>query len=142
MNIAIYQYHRQDTRSQDINQSAEHLLLSAVTMCKDKAELLYGQGHRFITYLDTEHRMVESEYMKGAYVRPRLEEMLADIKNGQIDMVIVTYMGAVASDYNFVLAFYIYLCQNKVKLVTVREGEKIQEMMDTALEEYRKTMER
>ena len=36
MNIAIYQYHRQDTHSQDMNQSSEHLILSAVSLCKEK----------------------------------------------------------------------------------------------------------
>ena len=41
MNIAIYQYHRQDTHSQDMNQSSEHLILSAVSLCKEKAAELY-----------------------------------------------------------------------------------------------------
>ena len=138
MNIAIYQYHRSDTRSLDINQSGEHLILSAVTMCKDKATDLYGHGQNFIQYVDTKLDMIPSEYMKGAYVRPELERLLEDIHLGRIDLVIVTYMGAVASDFNFVLAFYIYLCQHNVKLVTVREGEKINELMEEALEEFKK----
>ncbi len=140
MNIAIYQYHRSDSRSLDVNQSSEHLILSAVTMCKDKAIELYGEGHTFISYVDTELTMIESKCMKGAYVRPELERMLLDIKNGLIDMVVVTYMGAIASEYLFIIAFYIYLCQNNVKLVTVREGEAINEMMEAALEEYNKNM--
>lgn len=138
MNIAIYQYHRQDSRSQEMNQSGEHLILSAVTMCKDKAVELYGEDHRFVPYIDTEHRMLESSCMKGAYVRPQLEVLLTDIKKGKIDLVVVTYMGAVAADFHFVLAFYIYLCQNKVKLITVREGEGINNLMEQALEEYKK----
>ncbi|MBR0410584.1 MAG: recombinase family protein [Eubacterium sp.] len=138
MNIAIYQYHRSDSVSQDMNQSAEHLILSAVTMCKDKATELYGPGQNFIQYVDMKLDMIQSNYMKGAYVRPELERLLEDIHLGRIDTVIVTYMGAVASDFNFVIAFYIYLCQHNVKLVTVREGERINEMMEQALEEFRK----
>ena len=138
MNVAIYQYHRRDTHSQDINQSGEMLILSAVTMCKDKVTELYGEDQNFVTYIDTETRMIESDCLKGAYVRPELENMLADIRDGRIDMVAVTYMGAVASDYMFILAFYIYLCQHNIKLITVREGEKIGGMLEKALEEYRK----
>ena len=136
MNIAIYQYHRQDTHSQDMNQSSEHLILSAVSLCKEKAAELYGEDNNIYTYIDTETRMIKSKCMEGAYVRPKLEDLLVDIKNGAIQAVIVTYMGVVASDFNFVLAFYIYLCQHKVKLATVREGEKINDMMEKALEEY------
>ncbi len=135
MNIAIYQYHRQDTLSQDMNQSAEHLILSAVTLCKEKAIEVYGEDNNFINYIDTESRMIESKCMKGATVRPRMEELLADIKNGAIDAVVVSYMGVIASDFNFVIAFYIYLCQNNCKLLTVREGKKINDMMEQALEE-------
>jgi len=138
MNTAIYQYHRHDTNSQDMNQSGEHLILSAVTMCKDKAAALYGDDQHFMTYIDTEHKMIESECLKGAIVRPELERMLSDIEKGRIDLVVVTYMGAIASDFNFIIAFYIYLCQHKVKLITVREGERIIELMEKALEEYRK----
>ena len=140
MNIAIYQYHRRDTNSQDINQSGEHLIMSAVTMCKDKAVSLYGEDQHFQTYIDTETRMIESECIKGAYTRPELEKLLVDVKNGKIDLVVVTYMGAVAADYNYVIAFYIYLRQHNVKLITVREGEGINEMMEKALEEYQKNM--
>ncbi len=139
MNTAIYQYHRSDTQSLDVNQSAEHLVLSAVTLCKDKVTELYGEDQKFITYIDTETRMIESSYMKGTVVRPKLEELLADIDAGMIDLVAVTYMGAVASDFYFVLAFYIYLRQHNVKLITAREGERINEMMENALEEYRKS---
>ena len=138
MNIAIYQYHRSDTRSQDINQSGEHLILSAVTMCKDKAIELFGMGHRYYQYIDTDNKMVQSDCMKGAYVRPKLEELLVDINEGKVDTLVVTYMGAVASDYNFIIAFYIYLKQHNVKLVTVREGERINDMMEKALEEFKK----
>ena len=71
------------------------------------------------------------------YLKQNLQEyLLVDIKSGAIQAVIVTYMGVVASDFNFVLAFYIYLCQHNVKLITVREGEKINDMMEKALEEY------
>ena len=140
MNTAIYQYHRRDTHSQDINQSGEHLIMSAVTMCKDKAVSLYGEDQNFQTYIDTETRMIESKCMKGAYTRPELEKLLADVKDGKIDLVVVTYMGAVAADYNYVIAFYIYLRQHNVKLITVREGEGINEMMEKALEEYQKNM--
>lgn len=140
MNIAIYQYHRQDTHSQDMNQSGEHLILSAVSMCKEKAAELFGEDNHIYTYIDTETRMVQSKCMEGAYVRPKLEDLLIDIKSGAIQAVIVTYMGVVASDFNFIMAFYIYLCQHKVKLITVREGEKINELMEKALEEYSRNM--
>ncbi len=139
MRTAIYQYHRHDTNSHDINESGEHLIMSAVTMCKDKVEDLYGDGQNFITYIDTKHTMIESNCMKGVYLRPKLEEMLEDIRDGKIDLVVVTYMGAIASDFNFIMAFYIYLCQHNVKLITVREGERITEMMEQALEEYQKS---
>ena len=66
MNTAIYQYHRRDTHSQDINQSGEHLILSAVTMCKDKVREIFGEDQNYVAYIDTEHRMIESQYMKGA----------------------------------------------------------------------------
>ena len=138
MNTAIYQYHRRDTNSQDMNQSGEFLILSAVTMCKDKVEEIYGEDQHYITYIDTEHKMIESSCMKGAYVRPELERLLEDIEKGKIDLVAVTYMGAVAADFNFVLAFYIFLCQHNVKLITVREGKGINDLMERALEEYRK----
>lgn len=140
MNIAIYQYHRNDTRNQDMNQSAERLILSAVSMCKEKAAELYGENNNIYTYIDTETRMIKSKCMEGAYVRPKLEDLLVDIKSGAIQAVVVTYMGAVASDFNFVLAFYIYLHQHNVELATVREGEKINDMMEKALEEYWKNM--
>lgn len=58
MNIAIYQYHRSDSVSQDMNQSAEHLILSAVTMCKDKATELYGPGQNFIQYVEDRKSVV------------------------------------------------------------------------------------
>lgn len=138
MNIAIYQYHRSDSKSMEMNQSGEHLILSAVTMCKDKAEELYGEECNFIQYVDITLDMIPSNYMKGAYVRPELERLLEDIHLGRIDTVIVTYMGAIASDFNFIIAFYIYLCQHNVKLATVREGEKINILMEQALEEFRK----
>lgn len=142
MNIAIYQYHRQDTHSQDMNQSGEHLILSAVSMCKEKAAELYGEENNIYTYIDTEHRMIKSNCMEGAYVRPKLEDLLVDIKSGAIQAVIVTYMGVIAADFNFIVAFYIYLRQYNVKLATVREGEKINELMEQALEEYWKQLEK
>ena len=138
MNTAIYQYHRPDSKSMEMNQSGEHLILSAVTMCKDTAADIYGHGQNFIQYVDTTIDMIESQYMKGAYVRPELERLLEDIHLGRIDLVVVTYMGAVASDFNFVVAFYIYLCQHNVKLITVREGERINDLMEQALEEIKK----
>lgn len=140
MNIAVYQYHRQDTLSQDMNQSAEHLILSAVTLCIEKAIEVYGKDNNFLNYIDTESRMIESKCLKGATVRPRLEELLEDIKRGAIDAVVVSYMGVLASDLNFVIAFYIFLRQNNCKLITVREGEKINDMMEEVMEEMAKKM--
>ena len=140
MNIAVYQYHRQDTLSQDMNQSAEHLILSAVTLCIEKAIEVYGKDNNFLNYIDTESRMIESKCLKGATVRPRLEELLEDIKRGAIDAVVVSYMGVLASDLHFVIAFYIFLRQNNCKLITVREGEKINDMMEEVMEEMAKKM--
>lgn len=138
MNIAIYGYHNMDTGCPSCNQAETKLVQTDVEKCKEKAVEVYGEGHSFFTFIDRSDVLSDSSHLKGGKTRPAMENMLQAISEGKIDMVVVTYMGALAAEYLFILAFYIFLCQHKVKILTVREGEKITEMLEEALEQYRK----
>ena len=138
MNVAIYNFFNTNTDCPSCNQAGAKMAFSEIGKCKDKVKELYGDGHVFREYIDRNDVAVSSSYLSGATVRPAIERLLEDIDKGEVDLVVLTYMGVLAADFYFILAFYIFLCQHKVRIITVREGERIAEMLDQALEEFRR----
>lgn len=138
MNIAIYQFNNIDSECPSCNQGEAKLILSDLDRCKRKAAELYGEGHTFQSYMDRKDVAVDSRCIMGAQVRPAMERMLEDIGEGRIDIVMMTYMGALAADQYFILAFYLYLKKHNVRIATVREGEGIVKMLEEALYIYQK----
>ena len=138
MNIAVYEYHNMDTGCPSCNQAEAKLVETDMEKCRQKVAEIYGEGHSFYNFIDKQDILQESRYLKGAKTRPAVERMLGAISEGKIDLVVLTYMGALAADYMFILAFYIFLCQHKVGIITVREGKRIEDMLEQALEQFRK----
>jgi len=135
---AIYTYHGRDTGCPSCNQAGAKLIQYEIDQCKAKATEVFGEGQTFTLYVDTDDRYRPSKCLKEAPVRMKMEQLLEDIRDGKVDLVVMNYMGSLAADYMFVLAFYMYLRKNKVRLITVREGQEIESMMERALEEYAK----
>ena len=138
MKVAIYDFFNTDTECPSCNQAGAKMALSEIGKCKDKVKELYGEGHVFREYIDRKDVAVTSSYLSGATVRPAIERLLEDIDKGEIDLVVMTYMGVLAADFYFILAFYLFLRQHDVRIITVREGERINQMLEQAIEEFRR----
>ena len=133
MKAAIYQFLNALSDCPSCNQaSCQNAALNAVA-CQEKAHELFGDDCELVNYIDRGETRLTGPDIHQVRNRPQFTRMLNDVSEGRIDAVIMTYMGILSVDIDFVLNFYIYLKEHNVKLATVREGLKIMEMMEEAL---------
>ena len=139
MRVAIYQYQNYSGDCPSCNQAVVSLVRIAREACQDKARELFGKDCEFTIYLDRSGTRLTGESIYNLTKRPRLQDLLEDIEQGKIDVVVMSFMADLSVEEEFIIDFYRFLKKYKVKLVTVREGLKIMDMLDQVLELADKT---
>lgn len=133
MRVAIYQFQNALGDCPSCNQATcQNVTMNAVA-CQEKAKELFGQDCECINYIDRSESRLTGSDIHTVSNRPQFLKLLADIREGKIDAVIMTYMGILSIDMDFVMNFYAYLKEHNVKLATVREGLKVMDMIEEAL---------
>ena len=133
MRVAIYQYQNNSGDCPSCNQAVVGLVRIAREACRDKAIELFGKDCEFEVYLDRSETRFTGESIRNLTKRPRLKDLIGDIEQGKIDVVIMSFMADLSIEEEFILEFYRFLKMHQVKLVTVREGLQIMEMLDKVL---------
>ncbi len=134
MRVAIYQYQNYSGDCPSCNQAVVSLVRIAREACQDKARDLFGEDCEFVIYLDRSGTRLTGESIHNLTKRPRLQDLLGDIEQGKIDVVVMSFMADLSVEEEFIIDFYRFLKKHQVKLVTVREGLQIMEMLDQVLE--------
>ncbi len=133
MRVAIYQFQNALGDCPSCNQAAcQNAAMNAVA-CQEKAKELFGEDCEYFNYIDRSESRLTGSDIHTVSNRPQFLKLLDDIREDRIDAVIMTYMGILSIEIDFLLNFYEYLKEHGVKLATVREGLKIMEMMEQAL---------
>ena len=134
MRVAIYQYQNNSGDCPSCNQAAVSLVRIARETCQEKARDLFGEDCEFAFYLDRSGTRLTGDSIHNLTKRPRLQDLLGDIEQGKVDVVVMSFMADLSVEEEFIIDFYRFLKKYKVKLVTVREGLKIMDMLDQVLE--------
>lgn len=133
MRVAIYQFQNALGDCPSCNQATcQNVTMNAVA-CQEKAIELFGDDCELFNYIDRSESRLTGSDIHTVSNRPQFLKLLKDIEDGKIEAVILTYMGILSIDIDFVLNFYVYLKEHGVKLATVREGLKVMDMMEEAL---------
>ena len=133
MRVAIYQYQNYSGDCPSCNQAVVSLVRIAREACQEKARELFGEDCEFTIYFDRSGTRLTGESINNLTKRPRLQDLLGDIEQGKIDVVVMSFMADLSVEEEFIIDFYRFLKKYKVKLVTVREGLQIMEMLDRVL---------
>ncbi len=133
MRIAIYQFQNAPGGCPSCNQAGNQMVSIGRESCQIKAQELFGDQCEFVFYLDRSESRLTGSDIHNVKNRPRFLSLLDDVKKGEIDVVMMTYMGELSIEEEFIIAFYRYLKEHGVKLVTAREGFRIMEMLDKVL---------
>ena len=133
MRIAIYQFQNTPGGCPSCNQAGNQMISIGRESCIEKAQELFDEKCEFIFYLDRSESRLTGKDIHNVKNRLRFLSLLSDIEKGDIDVVMVTFMGELTIEEEFIIEFYRYLKEHGVKLVTVREGFKIMDMLDQVL---------
>ncbi len=134
MRVAIYQYQNYSGDCPSCNQAVVSLVRIAREACQEKARELFGEDCEFVIYFDRSGTRLTGESIHNLTKRPRLQDLLGDIEQGKVDVVVMSFMADLSVEEEFIIDFYRFLKKHQVKLVTVREGFQIMEMLDKVLE--------
>lgn len=133
MRVAIYQFQNALGDCPSCNQATCQTAVMNAVQCRQKAQDLFGEDCEYFNYIDRSESILTGSDIHSVKNRPQFLKMLDDIADGKIDVVIMTYMGALSIDMDFLLNFYVYLKEHDVKLATAREGLGIMDLMEEAL---------
>ena len=133
MRVAIYQFQNAQGDCPSCNQAGNQMIAIGRESCQSKARELFGDSCEFIFYLDRGQSQLKGDSIHNAINHPRFSSLLRDIEKGEIDAVVMTYMGDLSMDEAFIIDFYRFLKKHGVKLITVREGFRIMAMLDKVL---------
>ena len=133
MRVAIYQFQNAQGSCPSCNQAGNQMIAIGRESCQDKARELLGEDCEFIFYLDRSESRLTGDNIHTVKNRPRFVSLLKDIEKGDIDAVVMTFMGELSIEESFIIDFYRFLKEHGVKLITVREGFRIMEMLDTVV---------
>ena len=133
MRVAIYQFQNAQGDCPSCNQAGNQMIAIGRESCRNKALELFGDSCEFIYYLDRSESRLTGDSIQDVKNRPRFESLLRDIRKGEIDAVVMTFMGELSIEEAFIIDFYRFLKEHNVKLITVREGFRIMEMLDQVL---------
>lgn|GEM_PF-1078284 len=134
MRVAIYQYQNYSGDCPSCNQAVVSLVRIAREACQEKARELFGEDCEFVIYFDRSGTRLTGESIHNLTKRPRLQDLLGDIEQGKVDVVVMSFMADLSVEEEFIIDFYRFLKKHQVKLVIVREGFQIMEMLDKVLE--------
>ena len=134
MRVAIYQYQNYTGGCPSCNQAIVSLARMGREACQETARELYGEDCEFELYLDRSETRFTGESIRNLTKRPRLQDLLGDIEQGKIDVVVMSFMADLSIEEEFIIDFYRFLKKHQVKLVTVRDGLQIMEMLDKVLD--------
>ena len=133
MRVAIYQFQNALGDCPSCNQATCQNVVMNALQCKQKAQDMFGEECEFFNYIDRSESILTGSDIHNVKNRPQFLKLLEDIAAGNIDVVIMTYMGILSIDMDFLLNFYIFLKEHGVKLATAREGLGIMDLMEEAL---------
>ena len=128
MKIGIYQSVRADSNCPACNQTAAKKAVTDAMACKEKAEEIFGDDCVFLNYIDRITMNADP-----ATSRRHFNRMLEHIRAGVIEAVVVTYMGVISTDIEVILDFYRFLKECGCKIITVRDGAKVMDMLEKAI---------
>ena len=134
MRVAIYQFQNALGDCPSCNQATCQTVAMNAVACQEKAKELFGEDCECFNYIDRNESILTGSDIHSVKNRPQFLKLLDDVKEKKIDAVIMTYMGILSIDMEFLLNFYCYLKENNVKLATVREGLGITDLMEQALQ--------
>ena len=104
------------------------LVRSLCEQCHKKCNQEMKKPCEFYHYSDL------GDYDMTTLDRPFLLKLMKEINEGMIDIVIVPSLSMIASEIITVLAFYRFLKERNILLLTINEGIKAMEVLDKALE--------
>ncbi len=133
MRIAIYQFMIGQSNCPSCNQATNKMLLNNAIACREKAIEIFGDNLDFFNYVDRHETIQTGSDIRNVPYRTHFNRLLADVEAGKIDAVILTFMGNLSNEAKFIIDFYRFLKEHQVKLVTVREGLGIMDMMEKVL---------
>lgn len=133
MKVAIYQFQNALGDCPSCNQATCQNVAMNAASCQEKAKELFGEDCEYFNYIDRSESILTGPDIHTVKNRPQFLKLLQDIADKKIDVVIMTYMGILSIDMDFLLNFYVYLKEHGVKLATAREGLGIMDLMEEVL---------
>ena len=127
MKVAVYTH--QDVTDKPVNRFTYARLTKADgDKCVRKAMSLYGKDCDFVFYHDI------GCYPADSIDRPALNELLDEVRKGEIDVLCVFVLSRLSTEIALILEVYKVCKAHGARLITGLDGEKAMTVLDKLLE--------
>ena len=133
MRIGIYNHQHMVGSCPICRQTYVQGMIADAQKCQSKALSIYGQDCEFFNYTDL------GDYPPEDIDRPGIHHPLEDVTAGKLDVVICYTLNKISTDIDLIMKVYQTIRENNVELITFADGKHAMEVMDRALENWKKT---
>ncbi len=133
MRIGIYNHQHMVGSCPICRQTYVQGMIADAQKCQGKAISIYGQDCEFFNYTDL------GDYPPEDIERPGIRHLIEDIENGKLDVVVCYTLNKISTEIDLIMKVYQIIRENNVELITFADGKHAMEVMDRALENWKKS---
>ena len=133
MRVGIYNHQHMVGSCPICRQTYVQGMIADAQKCQGKELSIYGQDCEFFNYTDL------GDYPPEDIDRPGMNHLLEDVTGGKLDVVVCYTLNKISTDIDLLMTVYRTIRENNVELITFADGKHAMEVMDRALENWKKT---
>lgn len=133
MRIGIYNHQHMVGSCPICRQTYVQGMIADAQKCQGKAISIYGQDCEFFNYTDL------GDYPPEDIERPGIRHLIEDIESGKLDVVVCYTLNKISTEIDLIMKVYQIIRDNNVELITFADGKHAMEVMDRALENWKKS---
>ena len=133
MRIGIYNHQHMVGSCPICRQTYVQGMIADAQKCQGKAISIYGQDCEFFNYTDL------GDYPPEDIERPGIRHLIEDVENGKLDVVVCYTLSKISTDIDLIMHVYQIIRDHNVELITFADGKHAMDVMDKALENWKKS---
>ncbi len=133
MRIGIYNHQHMVGSCPICRQTYVQGMIADAQKCQGKAISIYGQDCEFFNYTDL------GDYPPEDIERPGIRHLIEDVESGKLDVVVCYTLSKISTDIDLIMHVYQIIRDHNVELITFADGKHAMDVMDKALENWKKS---
>ena len=133
MRIGIYNHQHMVGSCPICRQTYVQGMIADAQKCQGKAISIYGQDCEFFNYTDL------GDYPPEDIERPGIRHLIEDVENGKLDVVVCYTLSKISTDIDLIMHVYQIIRDHNVEPITFADGKHAMDVMDKALENWKKS---